>query len=80
MLQGRETDESYPSTAEVKNGCSNNYIPPVCRRGTQWDINFFTALFVVDHDLFYLYADVDITEAVTLTLIRWTKLQQLLHR
>jgi hypothetical protein len=79
MLQGRETDQSYPSTAEVKCGWSNNYIPLVCLRGTQWGINLFTVLFVVDHDLFYLYADVDMTEAENLMLIRRTKLQQLLH-
>ena len=55
------------------------YIAPVCLRVTHRVINLFTELFVEDHNLFYLYADVDLTEAINLTLIRWTKLQYLRH-
>ena len=55
------------------------YIPPVCLHVTHGVINLFTELFVEDRNLFYLYADVDLTEAISLTLIRWTKLQCLRH-
>ena len=34
------------------------YIAPVCLRVTHRVINLFTSLFVEDHNLFYLYADV----------------------
>jgi hypothetical protein len=53
---------------------------PVCLRVTHTVINVFTELFVEDHNLFYLYAAVDLTEAIYLMLIRWTKLQYLRHR
>lgn len=55
------------------------YIAFVCLRVTHRVINLFAELFVEDHNLFYLYADVDLTEAINLTLVRWAKLQYLRH-
>jgi len=77
MLPERETDHSYPSTADVTKGWSNIIFR--CLHVTHRIINLLTELFVEDRNLFYLYAIVDLTQAINLTLIRWTKLQYLRH-
>jgi hypothetical protein len=79
MRQGREANQSCPSTAEIKNGWSNTSTPPVCLRGMHKDFNFFTELFVEDHNLFCMYTYVDLTEPISLTLIRYCKLKHLRH-